>query len=153
MKKIKFLLALAPLAAVILTGCNTITEVGQINGVTVTTHTKRGFFSPSFCSTYTHTADKPGEIELRNTAANPGVLGEVAGAGGQVGAAPLFRPARSNVSVNSDNSSASGSASGSTSGNGNITIPPSQPNAPRQHPNSPGNGGIPGNGGVNNPHN
>jgi hypothetical protein len=150
MKKIKHLLALS-LAGVTLTGCNTITEVGSINGVNVATHTKRGFWSPSITTEYNYVTNRPGEIWQVNHASSPGLVGQVAGAAGIAGGAALLRPSRTNVSNSSNNDSTSSNV-GHDVATGSVTVN-NLPATPSGHPNSPGNGGQPGNGGVNNPNN
>lgn len=136
MTKVKFLLAL-PLAAVILTGCTNVRQVGNVNGQVITRVTARGVFSPSSTTILAHDPGIPG-VEVLANASGPGFIPAVATAGGIAGGAALLRPARSSTSVNT-----------SQSNNGDVSVNASG----KSHPDSPGNGGTPGNGGVNGAHN
>lgn len=135
----------------ILTGCANLTHVGKINDTEITTLTTRGVFSPSSRTVFGHVPGQPG-IEVLATATGPGFVPAVATAGGIAGGAALLRPAR--TSVHNDNSSKTaneltqGGASATAGSGVTVTVPP-----PSNHPNSPGNGGQPGNGGANNPNN
>lgn len=137
MKKIKFgMLALLAMAGVMLSGCNTITEVGQINGVNIATHTKRAIFSPSTCASYSYRTNQPGVITLEQSASSPGLFGQAAAPAGIAGGAALLRPDRTSVVNSSDNKSTSSNV-GHDVATGSVTVnnlPPSGKNTPPSPP-------------------
>lgn len=122
MNKIKNLLLLAALCAIVGTGCTNVRHVGNINGLDVTRVTTRGVFSPATTSVVLSDPTKPGSIDsVIANAGGPGVLPAVATAAGVAGGAALLRPSRTTVNGgNSSSSSTGGSASsGSISSGGN----------------------------------
>lgn len=136
MKKVKFLLAL-PLAAVILTGCASVREVGTVNGVVLTDVRQRGIFTPCKTTLLGHKPEVPNEIEVLSDASGPGLIPACATAGGIAGGAALLRPARSSTSVNSVNGSNVGNDV-TADNRSTVTVPPAGPGfVPPGHINNP----------------
>jgi len=109
------------LAAAISPAMAGVKKIGTIHGIEIYRIKTMGVFCPSTTTIVTVNTNVSGTLFPLNDATSPGVLAQIAEAGGNVGAAFVRRPDRTRVNNGSSSDAAAGAGASSTAtgGNGN----------------------------------
>lgn len=173
MKKISSLLGIVSL--LLAAGCaSNVKQIGSVGDVQFYRVRANSFSGPNIASLVTKNTNS-GEVKIEQTYAGPGLGAATISAVGHVGAAAVLgtsfpKNVGDNINAtggvtssvaNGGNSSSHSNSAGGAGGNSSSTSTSSSQAGStstaaaggKSHPDSPGNGGDPGNGGQNNPHN
>lgn len=123
----KTIIYLTIICSALLTGCSGTQKIGSIGCTDFYSINKRSIQGPNFTALAYQEGDSPAVIHT--VIGGPGIGQTVVSAGGQVAAAPLFRPARW--------TSTGGSVSASASSNTEVNAPSSGGFIPPGHINNP----------------
>jgi hypothetical protein len=128
MNKIKRLSAILAVVSALGAGCDTVKQIGEVNGVVITKITTRDIVAPSTTSVVGHDPSISGTITPINEASAAGLLPAVSTGVGIAAGGALLRPARSGSHTTTTSTRVFGN--GNATSGGNSFVPPGHQNNP-----------------------